>query len=562
MKKYTKRVLSLMLVLMLLFSTVQMSAVALFDFGKTKDFTVNVTSEEFDVEDYNESAILLYDVNGYNDSYGAQLDDFSKKIYDDIVEAYVTDKKSGPITVSFSEPVEFITTLINDELDDNDPEYVAVKEFLNAAHLRALYALLYDYPQQFWFKSAWQNYSIQFSYVSKNVYKGTISAMIFGPVEITTGASSKIAAFDNAVNNAKNIIEAKFGANATRQEKLKIIHDYICNETNYGQPNNPAAHTAGAFFLNECDVVCEGYAKAFKILCDRFGIPCACISGYAGEAHMWNYVQMDDGKWYLVDVTWDDQDNRIYDTYFLAHKSKKVFNGKVLSEERTEEPLIDYFKYPVLSATAYKPHSHSYSAVVTSPSCTNQGYTTYVCTCGDYYLGNYVSAKGHTIIKVAAKAPTCTSGGYKAYEYCNACAYTTYTTVPAKGHSYTSSVTKAATHLSDGVMTYRCTCGDSYTNSIPKINEHSYVVSQVVDAGCTVGGYSVYVCACGSTYNGNYTNDLGHVFKDGICRRCNYNAVKDCGHMCHKNGIIWRFICFFLKLFGIKQQCKCGMAHY
>ncbi len=24
------------------------------------------------------------------------------------------------------------------------------------------------------------------------------------------------------------------------------------------------------------------------------------------EAHAWNYVQMDDGQWYAIDVTWDD----------------------------------------------------------------------------------------------------------------------------------------------------------------------------------------------------------------------------------------------------------------
>lgn len=562
MKKHTKRVLSLMLSLILLFSSVQMSATALFDFGKTKEFTVDVNSQCIDVEDYDESVIMLFDANSYTDSYGEQLDSFSKKIYDGIVKAYVTDRKSGSTVINFSEPVEFITTLVNGEINENDAEYIKAKDILNEAHLKALYALLYDYPQQFWFKSAWQSYSVNFAYVSKNVYKGTISAITFEPVEITAGASSKIAAFDQAVKNATNTIEAKFTASSTRQDKLKIIHDYICNETNYGDPNNPAAHTAGAFFLNECDVVCEGYAKAFKIFCDKFGIPCACITGDADGPHMWNYVKMDDGKWYLVDVTWDDQSKKIYDTYFLAYKDKEVFNGKKLSDERTEEPMINYFKYPELSATAYKPHSHTYGSVATAPTCTNQGYTTYICSCGAYYLGNYISAKGHTIVKVAAKAPTCTSTGYDAYEYCSACSYTTYKSLPAKGHSYTSSVTKAATHLSEGVMTYRCTCGNSYTNSIPKTTEHSYAVSQVVAASCAVGGYSVYTCACGSSYNGNNTNALGHSFEGSICSRCNYNAVKDCGHMCHKNGIIWRFICFFLKLLRIKQQCNCGMAHY
>ena len=59
--------------------------------------------------------------------------------------------------------------------------------------------------------------------------------------------------------------------------------------------------------------VCEGYARAFKILCDQEGIPCVLICGEAkasstskGEDHMWTEVGMDDGNWYAVDVTWND----------------------------------------------------------------------------------------------------------------------------------------------------------------------------------------------------------------------------------------------------------------
>lgn len=58
--------------------------------------------------------------------------------------------------------------------------------------------------------------------------------------------------------------------------------------------------------------VCEGYARAFKVLCDRLGIGCVLVEGDAfgkvsatPEPHMWNYVQVGDG-WYAVDVTWND----------------------------------------------------------------------------------------------------------------------------------------------------------------------------------------------------------------------------------------------------------------
>lgn len=49
-------------------------------------------------------------------------------------------------------------------------------------------------------------------------------------------------------------------------------------------------------------------------------------------------------------------------------------------------------------ATCGKEVSHSYDAVVTAPDCTNQGYTTYTCACGDSYLGNFVDAQGHSYI--------------------------------------------------------------------------------------------------------------------------------------------------------------------
>ena len=39
---------------------------------------------------------------------------------------------------------------------------------------------------------------------------------------------------------------------------------------------------------------------------------------------------------------------------------------------------------------------HHYEAVVTGPTCTEQGYTTYTCSvCGDSYVGDYVDALGH-----------------------------------------------------------------------------------------------------------------------------------------------------------------------
>ena len=43
-------------------------------------------------------------------------------------------------------------------------------------------------------------------------------------------------------------------------------------------------------------------------------------------------------------------------------------------------------------------HTHEYSEVVTPPTCTERGYTTYTCSCGYSYVSDYVDALGHEYI--------------------------------------------------------------------------------------------------------------------------------------------------------------------
>ena len=103
--------------------------------------------------------------------------------------------------------------------------------------------------------------------------------------------------------------------------------------------------------------VCEGYAESFKLLCDRFGIPCVHVSG---NGHAWNYMQMDNGKWYGVDVTWDDNDRHppLY-TYFLVGSNTKGSGGVTFGRRHVEEYTIFYnstiypFAYPKISGYAY-----------------------------------------------------------------------------------------------------------------------------------------------------------------------------------------------------------------
>ena len=78
-------------------------------------------------------------------------------------------------------------------------------------------------------------------------------------------------------------------------------------------------------------------------------------------------------------------------------------------------------------------HEHSYTAVVTPPTCTEKGYTTHTCSCGDSYVDTYVDALGHAWDSgTVTKQPTATETGVRTYT-CTRCHETKTESIPATG---------------------------------------------------------------------------------------------------------------------------------
>ena len=240
---------------------------------------------------------------------------------------------------------------------------------------------------------------------------------------------------------------------------------------------------------------------------------------------------------------------------------------------------------------------------MTLPTCTEKGYTTYTCECGDSYVSDYVNATGHSytseittpathltegvrtytchcgdtytevIEKIAehtynadVTAPTCTEGGFTTYTCeCGDSYVSDY--VNATGHSYTSEITTPATHLTEGVRTYTCHCGDTYAEVIRKNPLHTYTSVVVLkEPTCTSKGVVEYTCECGESYIG-YIDAIGHIDEDGdfICDNCG-KEFNRCTQMCHNNNpiaqFVWKIIITICKFFGIAKTCSCGRAHY
>jgi hypothetical protein len=93
-------------------------------------------------------------------------------------------------------------------------------------------------------------------------------------------------------------------------EKEVAIHDFILSSVSYDKLKKAYSHEIIGP-LGQGVGVCEGIAKAVKVLCDAAHLPCLTVlCGNDPEngvkyRHMWNLVQVG-GKWYHLDATFDN----------------------------------------------------------------------------------------------------------------------------------------------------------------------------------------------------------------------------------------------------------------
>lgn len=371
-------------------------------------------------------------VQTYNGCFGEQLDELSRKLYDVFVSYYVTGKSTGNCTCTFDEPLTFEAQVEDNTIVKNEA-FLQIENLINMSVQSAIDAFLYDHPEAYWIRGGIYRYTVQ---VPAGSSEGIVRSIVFMPEEIYDGASKSISAFDAAVTQTVNQIKSQAGSSAGRYDILKCVHDYLCNSLYYNISGEFKTYSAEPAFIGDKGVVCEGYAKTLKILCDKLDIPCACISGYGvtapgeGEGHMWNYVQMEDGKWYLIDATWDDQDDYMFYNYFLAGADSKGFISTVGGEhqERTDFSLAGYmnFTYPVLSGSAYSgeeipaPHLHTFRTEITkNETCGSNGIKTTICedcdyektetipATGQHSFGAYKITKSATVFAAGTKTRTC-----------------------------------------------------------------------------------------------------------------------------------------------------------
>lgn len=152
----------------------------------------------------------------------------------------------------------------------------------------------------------------------------------------TTVDPAKIAQAKSVAKTAESIVAANAGK--SNYEKLAAYRDEICARNTYNNDaNNALLKDEYAYgdpwqliYIFDDDpntnALCEGYAKAFKYLCDLSDfdgdVTCYIAEGYGGdERHMWNVVRMEDGKFYLADITYSDNSQIGKDSVFMVSAS-------------------------------------------------------------------------------------------------------------------------------------------------------------------------------------------------------------------------------------------------
>ncbi|MFR5425437.1 MAG: transglutaminase domain-containing protein, partial [Lachnospiraceae bacterium] len=332
------------------------------------------------IVDRNPIYLGMAGISSATGNYYDQLDATSKRIYNAIYEANKSSASTAKMKLKLTKIFENqkVTKGANGKAVYSEETKQAIFAWLGSYVTPAYLALTYDHPELVWLSGA--KYTIGYSVYTPLFESGEIS--IITDLELAGSTFTITPTKDTGVltgskvnplfDGTKSQIDAMLPANATTYDKVKAVHDKICSmvsyENNMQNIGNPYYQTPYSLYYDadgdgKIETVCAGYAKMMKLQCNKYGIPCVLVTGVtdSGEYHMWNYVQMENGVWYAVDATWDDQSTIMYDfflvgseTYSSAAFGTKKFVTTHIPSGKWTTSADCVFSYPILRTTAYK----------------------------------------------------------------------------------------------------------------------------------------------------------------------------------------------------------------
>ena len=310
--------------------------------------------------------------------YGDSLSGNNKTVYN-AMSAWktVSSKSLSSLKVKLTETITVkLSALPNNPLfspEDSETFYNAiVKNFRSGWE-----AFLFDNPSVCWLDTMNLMFSVETTSYTYDPF-GKLYTLNIGGMTFQPDLSPSFTNITEAIEYASLLEQAvlDFPVNATdRYGMLREFQYGIAAMTFYDYALAGRFYNTPMGVFLEPGAVCEGYARAFKMLCDRENIPCMLVVGNFEEdiGHMWCYVLMEDNKWYSVDVTWDDTDDYrvVRYTYFLKG-SETFFRDHTEGFDYDDSMLV----FPILSTKDYSVSSSSSTTTTKATTTTSTNATT------------------------------------------------------------------------------------------------------------------------------------------------------------------------------------------
>lgn len=411
-------------------------------------------------------------------------------------------------------PEHYLVADSNNRL--SDPGYIQLlKDYAKASH-----AYLKDRRESYWI----DYFKAKIAYITYNETGMEITAVILCPVDYYEEIRDELALTDAELDTALQCLEGI----SNRYEKVKKAHDYVIDLITYNTENIEAAygHTITGGLLDKYNhrAVCECYAKLFCLICTANDVPCILVTGGSSRNadgsinanHMWNYVQMEDGLWYLVDPTWDDSgtDSVKYllagsDTTGSNHMAVGVF-GTVSTAQGTVG--YDAFAVPVISERSYRKNvlkSISLEESKLTLEVESEGQivvSEYLPEYADVSSGYLYTSSAPSVVSVDGRGVlTAKQAGTAVITVAGAdCAsVTTACTVTVRGHVFGELISEQKeTCTENGMQTYQCSnegCEKTQTRIVDALGHTYGEWVTMKEAACTEQSVQKKTCSrCGA----------------------------------------------------------------
>ncbi len=283
-------------------------------------FNIDTISDQIALALEKNPDVVLEDANAYKKEddfiFVQNTSDFVPLSYNDLLNIYYTITNSGFKTFTFYCPSEYKDCLEDVGKISDDPETLTyINNFVHPYNG-------FSNIQTVISESGEVNVNITYLYTEEEMQ--SINAQV------------------------EQIYKEVITSDMDDYDKIKAIHDYIVNTTLYDVERNSSDQSPYLSYkaygpLIEGHATCNGYTDAMAIFLEKMGIKNFKIATELMQedisGHVWNAVYLD-GKWYHLDLTWDDpvsEDGKDYlqHKYFLitTEELEEADKGDVVVKE-------------------------------------------------------------------------------------------------------------------------------------------------------------------------------------------------------------------------------------